>query len=89
MRESQNITYLLLLVSVPTRVQQRVVLVPQALPQPANRASSRRTPAQQASEGVSMNSLMGGLVSVQPHALDSHVPALCGPLQAGHPPPLT
>lgn len=29
---------------------------------------------------------MENLVSVQPHALDSHVPALCGPLQAGHPP---
>ena len=31
-----------------------------------------------------MNSLMESMVTVQPHALDNHVPALCGPLQAGH-----
>lgn len=56
----------------------------QACPQPAYRTASRRSPAQQASQGAPMNSLMENMVTVQPHALDSHVPALCGPLQAGH-----
>ncbi|KAL3148236.1 hypothetical protein ABBQ38_013707 [Trebouxia sp. C0009 RCD-2024] len=44
----------------------------QALPQPSNRASSRLSPAQQANEGPSVSSLMEKLLSVQPHALDSH-----------------
>ena len=37
-----------------------------------------------ASEGSS-SSLLDSMLTVQPHALDDHVPALCGPLQAGDP----
>ena len=59
-------------------------MVLQALPKSVNRAPSSRSPAEQVSSAASVSSLLEGLVSVQPHALDRHVPALCGPLQVRH-----
>ena len=67
----------------------------QALPKAvssSSRASSSRSPlraAAQQAASPSTSSLMHSLVSVQPHALDSHVPALCGPLQASHAAPFS
>lgn len=69
--------------------------VVQALPKAvssSSRASSSRSPLHPAAQQLaspSAGSLMHSLVSVQPHALDSHVPALCGPLQASHAAPFS
>ena len=42
-------------------------------------------PGRESNEGAAASSVMGSMLTVQPHALDDHVPALCGPLQAGDP----
>lgn len=60
----------------------------QALSKPAGRATSfSASPAQADSQqpaSPSVSALKQSMIRVQPHALDSHVPALCGPLQANH-----
>ncbi|KAL0033161.1 hypothetical protein WJX79_006554 [Trebouxia sp. C0005] len=57
----------------------------QALSKPAGRATSfSASPAQADSQqpaSPSVSALKQSMIRVQPHALDSHVPALCGPLQ--------
>ena len=60
----------------------------QALSKPAGRAASfSASPAQadsQQPDSPSVSALKQSMLRVQPHALDNHVPALCGPLQASH-----
>ncbi len=60
----------------------------QALSKPAGRATSfNASPAQADSQqpgSPSVSALKQSMIRVQPHALDNHVPALCGPLQASH-----
>lgn len=54
----------------------------QALPRAiGSRASSATSPSQTGSQSSNSVPLMHSMVDVQPHALDNHVPALCGPLQ--------
>lgn len=57
----------------------------QALSKPAGRAASfSASPAQEDSQQpdrLSVSALKQSMMRVQPHALDNHVPALCGPLQ--------
>ena len=63
-------------------------LLLQALSKPAGRAASFSvSPAQEESQQpdrLSVSALKQSMIRVQPHALDNHVPALCGPLQANH-----
>jgi len=60
----------------------------QALSMPAGRATSfSASPAQadyQQPDSPSVSALKQSMIRVQPHAMDNHVPALCGPLQASH-----
>jgi len=51
------------------------------------KASFSASPAQadsQQPDSSSVSALKQSMIRVQPHALDNHVPALCGPLQASH-----
>lgn len=65
-------------------IQEAVLL--QALSKPAVRATSfSASPADsQQPDSPSVSALKQSMIRVQPHALDNHVPALCGPLQASH-----
>ncbi len=60
----------------------------QALSTPAGRATFfSASPAQadsQQPDSPSVSALKQSMIRVQPHALDNHVPALYGPLQASH-----
>ena len=59
----------------------------QALSKPAGQAASfSASPAQasQQPDSPSVSALKQSMIRVQPHALENHVPALCGPLQASH-----
>lgn len=58
----------------------------QAFPRPDTHHRHSRTPEGSSSGDAAAGYLLDSMLTVQPHALDDHVPALCGPLQAGDPP---